>query len=806
MAALHFLPYAPLRTWDDAPSLEFTRAAPLPLVRTRPSADQPASRRTAMAELPTGPQDVLTFARMLRARGQVAAAEQLLDATLGQPELLNSQAPEQLAPLGWLLLERADLWAERGALTHAHGLAERAQKSFEMAVDGGGAAAAALALGDLAWSQGQAGVAASHWARARAVADTVGASALAARALLALSIRELGGGDADVVEALLAAAEDRATAEPLHTDVVLEQLARDQSDTVRASIAVVRARQAMAAQRWAEARLLLGVAVEAAERLHHPELYIDCLRVDASLARRSGDPHGAVESLGLALHAAARAGHERLAWVLGGLQILAMLDDESDAAAATALQQEPPPLIAGLPAVAALRSEAYAVLALRSGQVAAAEPALLQAAELRRSMEDQAGEARVLALLAEALLQQGSWADADAIATRAAELALGIGRPELRVGPELAKLRAAVARDDPNQLQIALAAGQLAAACGSSAEQLVALDLAAVAALASRSFDLAIAAAAQAVELAESLPLLRWRARAEARLAHCLAMAGDLPKALRHADRAMQVADQAGDWQARAKALWVAGSALAESGRIDEARLALTHAHQTAVAAHRQDLAAEALAELGRCQARVHAFVEAESAYRQAAQAAAQCGQKACEVRAWRGVAWCARDTARFGEAKQVLAHAAGLAQQAGLQGDVAACRVELGQVHLRAGDLDLALAAVRLPEAQTLPPLVRADALLLAAEVRARRGQWSEARTLAVQAEELLRAASEPRSLGAALYLLGQIEGRLGAGERAGQLLGEALVLATQQGLPEQQVIRRTIERMQQQAAPTQH
>ena len=548
------------------------------------------------------------------------------------------------------------------------------------------------------------------------------------------------------------------------------------------------------------------MAVEAAERLHHPELYIDCLRVDAALARRSGDPHGAVESLGLALQAAARAGHERLAWVLGGLQVLAMLDDEADAAAATALQQEPPPLIAGLPAVAALRSEAYAVLALRTGQVAAAEPALLQAAELRRAMEDFAGEARVLALLAEALLQQGSWDDAALIASRAAELAQAIGRPELRVEPELAKLRAAVARDDPNLLQIAQAAGQLAAACGSSAEQLVAQDLAAVAALARRQFALATATAEQALQLAESLPLLRWRARAEARLAHCLSMSGELPEALRHADHAMQVAEQAGDWQARAKALWVAGSALADSGRIDEARLALSHAHQAALAAHRPDLAAEALAELGRCQARVHAFVEAESAYRQAAQAAAQGGQKATEVRAWRGVAWCARDSGRLAEAKQVLAHAAVQARLAGLAGDEAACQVELGQVHLRAGDLELALAAVRLPEGQGVPPLVRGDALLLAGEVRARRGQWTEARTLVQEAEVLLRSAAEPRSLGAALYLLGQIEGRLGAGERAGQLLGEALVLATRLGLPEQQVIRRTIERMQQQARAAQH
>lgn len=759
-----------------------------------------------MADLPTGPQDVLTFARTLRARGQTGAAEQLLDATLEQPSLLAAELPEELAALGWLQLERADLWAERGALAHGHVLAERALKSFEMAGDGGGAAAAALALGDLAWSQGQPRLAASHWARARAVADTVGASALAARALLALSVRELGGGDPDVVEALLAAAEDRATVETAHGDAALDQLARDQTVSVRASIAVVRARQAMAARRWAEARLLLGVAVEAAERLHHPELYIDCLRVDAALARRSGDPHGAVESLGLALQAASRAGHERLAWVLGGLQILAMLDDEADAAAATALQQEPPPLIAGLPAVAALRSEAYAVLALRTGQVSAAEPALLQAAELRRSMEDFAGEARVLALLAETLLRQGSWQDAAIIADRAGELAQAIGRPELRVEPELAKLRAAVARDDPDLLQIAMATGQLAAACGSSAEQLVALDLAALAALARREFALAKATAAQALELAESLPLLRWRARAEARLGHCLCMGGELSQALRHAEHAMQVAEQAGDWQARAKALWVAGSALGESGRIDEARLALSHAHQAAVASHRPDLAAEALAELGRCQARVHAFVEAESAYRQAAQAAGQCGQKALEVRAWRGVAWCARDTARYSEAKQVLAHAAALAGAAGLAADAAACQVELGQVHLRAGDLNLALAAVRLPDGSVVPPLVRADALMLAAEVRARRGQWQEARGQAREAESLLRAAAEPRSLGAALYLLGQIEGRLGAGERAGQLLGEALVLATRLGLPEQQLIRRTIERLQQQAGQTQH
>ena len=755
-----------------------------------------------MAELPSGPQDVLTFARTLRARGQAQAAEQLLEATLQQPDLQEEESAERAAAVGWLLLERADLWAERGALTLASGAAQRALQLFERADNGGGAAAAALALGDLAWSEGQSPLAASHWARARSLADSAGATALAARALLSLSVRELGGGDADVVESLLEAAEFRATVEPQDLQGAELQAQRDQADAVRASIAVVRARQAMAARRWAEARLLLSVAVEAAERLHHPELYIDCLRVDAALARRSGDPHGAVESLGLAVQAALRAGHERLAWVLGGLQILAMLDDEADAAAATALQQEPPPLIAGLPAVAAVRSEAYAVLALRTGQAAAAEPALQQAAELRRAMQDLAGEARVLGLLAEALRQQGAWEDAERTAQRAADLAQSIGRPELAVEPQLAALRAALGREDPDLAEKVAQSVQLAAACGSSAEQLAALDLAAAAYLALRDTELAKATAAQAVDLAESLPLLRWRARAEARLGHCLAVAGELSTALRHADRALQLAEQAGDLQARAKALWVAGSALAQSGRIDEAQLALSHALQSAEHAHRPDLAAESLAELARVQARVHAFADAEAAFRQSAALAAKSGQKASEVRALRGVAWCARESGRLAEARQWLARAGQLAEKAKLAGDMAACQVELGQLHLRAGDLDLALAALGGLEGRPLPPLVRADAAILTAEIRARRGQWLEARALAREAESLLRQGHEPRTLGAALYLLGQIEGRLGAGERAGQLLGEALVLASRQGLPEQHVIRRTIERMQAQEA----
>ena len=57
-----------------------------------------------------------------------------------------------------------------------------------------------------------------------------------------------------------------------------------------------------------------------------------------------------------------------------------------------------------------------------------------------------------------------------------------------------------------------------------------------------------------------------------------------------------------------------------------------------------------------------------------------------------------------------------------------------------------------------------------------------------------------DERSLGAALFLLGQIEGMLGQGEACGEHLAEALVITARLGLPEQQAIRNVIERIQSQ------
>ena len=71
------------------------------------------------------------------------------------------------------------------------------------------------------------------------------------------------------------------------------------------------------------------------------------------------------------------------------------------------------------------------------------------------------------------------------------------------------------------------------------------------------------------------------------------------------------------------------------------------------------------------------------------------------------------------------------------------------------------------------------------------------EALTVAV---DLLRDVS-PRSLGAALFVLGQVEGMLGNGTECGEALGEALVIAASLGLPEQATIRAAIERLHRQA-----
>jgi hypothetical protein len=67
----------------------------------------------------------------------------------------------------------------------------------------------------------------------------------------------------------------------------------------------------------------------------------------------------------------------------------------------------------------------------------------------------------------------------------------------------------------------------------------------------------------------------------------------------------------------------------------------------------------------------------------------------------------------------------------------------------------------------------------------------------MAVQAQR----QGDERALGAALFLLGQVEGMLGHGEACGEHLAEALVITARLGLPEQNTIRSVIERIQSQA-----
>lgn len=745
-----------------------------------------------MAQATRAYPEVLAVCRDLRQAGRTAEALAVLDAALTAPDQ-DDVDPTRRLSRGWLELEHADFSRDIPEFAEATAWARRAASSFGGCDERAGQAAAYLLLGDVAWATGQTAEAASQWANARSHADAAGAGVLAARALVALALREV---DAEVGEALLQAAEVRVAVVPPGLDD--SESWRQSADAVRASLAIVRARLAMAAQRWAEARLLLGAAAQAAGDLRDGGLYAQCLRLDAQLARKAGDPQAAVASLVLAARAAEQVGNVVQLWLCRAELVLALIDNEAPHQAAQLIPQTVPAELSQVPAAGAAVLEAYAVLALYNGQPAAAEPALYSALDLRRSMGDVPGEVRALACLADSLRLQGSRPDALRVADQMTAIAEKSGRDDLRLSAALVAARVQ-GLSLPTADADALAT--LAGRAGGTGEQLAALDFAAAAALYHGQPARGLAIARQAVAAAETQPLARLRARAQARLAEALHRSGQPAQALAMAQQASEQADAAGDWQARAKALLVAGAILAGLGRADEANLAFSHAQQAATAAHRADLLAEAWLGFGQLQATYGRFADAATAFGNAATAASQSADADAHVRALRGQAWCAREQGQLEAASSLLIHGRELAAAAGAHWSALACRVDQAQLLVQHGEPERALAILTDLDLAACPPSSRGEAYTLIAQIHARKGDLDRSQTAIARAMAVLREVGDARPLGAALYLAGQIAALRGDGSGAGELLGEALVVTARAGLPEQHLVRQTIERMRSQA-----
>lgn len=750
---------------------------------------------------------VLALARLLRGRGDAAQAVQLLDATLSQARLQTPATTTLSADVAWLHLERAGLSQDAGDLTSAdhHGL--RGVFHFQRAGDRGGQAAAALLLGDLAWQGGNPEAAARWWTRCHALADNVGNPMLGARALAALALLELSMARPDQAEAMLAAAEHRAQTdldEALAGEVLdtgtrgLRTEARAETRVVEASVALVRARQAIRAGRWSAARLLLGAVAEVAQQQGAPGLYVDALRLDAVVARRQGDPRSAAEGLILAADAARAAGMLRLAALVDTERVLALADNEAWPEAFALQNQAPPPSIAAQPAVHAARLEAFAVLSLRAGNAIAAERSAAEAEATRLAAHDFAGSARATALLAEAQLAGGDVALAAETAERAAAAAVSAGRIDIEVAAGLTYLATLARHGAPAAARIAQAEAltERADVAGSAPQRIAVRDLHAAALVEAGVPQLALTVARTAVALAEDHPLLRWRGRARSRLAAALLATGDPNAALAETETAARLGVAAEDRITQARCLLIGGQALVALGRLDEAQLALGHAMQVAFSLRMPTLAGEAAFAQGDAFLRLQRGREARHVFEQAVDQARRAGTVAAQIRALRGAAAAAHQLGQSDVALAELAVAASLA--GGLE--AGRCAVDRARIHCERQAPDAALAVLAEITVEGWPSTAAGELLTVLGQARAMKGDIAAAATHLTDAVAHLRAGSE-RSLGAALFLLGQVEGMRGDGDACGTALAEALIITARLGLPEQHAVRRVIERIQAQA-----
>jgi tetratricopeptide (TPR) repeat protein len=331
--------------------------------------------------------------------------------------------------------------------------------------------------------------------------------------------------------------------------------------------------------------------------------------------------------------------------------------------------------------------------------------------------------------------------------------------------------------------------------------QVAALDVLAAAELQAGQPHFARQVLAQALALAHAHPDQRLRARVEARLAQVALTEGEPRQALALASNAHGSCDDA---DARLRCVAVAGRALAALGRPDEAVLALEQALTQARGLAASGWVAEVAYELGNVHTARHHAEAARDAFAVAIAAAAAAGQEGLGLRSQRGLAWSLRRLGALETADQTLAEASRTAAERQHVGEWVAAEVLRAQWALDAGELQAAvdrLAKLPLQADTGVPLAVLGDALTLRGRLWAQGGRWTEASEDLERAVAVLRTAGEPRSLGAALLLAGQVAGLRGDGAACGRQLADALAITAQHGLPEQEVVRRVIARLAQQA-----
>ncbi len=747
--------------------------------------------------------EVLGFARGLRVRGDLTAAAAVLDAALAQAALQVPATSDLSAQVGWLHLERTAVCESRGELLAAdeHGL--RALGCFEQAGDRGGQATASLVLGDLSVLSGGAEPARAWWLRAESLADNVGNTALAARALSSLALQELAAGGTALAHQWLGAAEERVEAGVdalvAKENAALLQAAGRQADASRASLAMVRCREAIRTSSWSEARLLLTSVAQAARELGSTELYVAALRLDADVARRSGDPRSAVEALRLARGAAAKLDLLREVALLDAELVLAHADNESWSEGFEVQGREPLAAIAAQPAVHAARLEGFAVLSRQGGNLDAAERAIREAITTRQGMGDAAGAARAQAMLAVLMRALGRLDEAWQTAEEAAAGGQRTGAAAVVVDAGLTQLRVLIARSDPRAVELAAELVSIADAGAPVGHRAIVRDAAAAACLQVGDVEAASAHVDAGMSLAREQPLVRLSARLRARQAQVALEGGHALDGLRGAQEAAELAGEARDPGARIRALSVAGTSLLALGRQDEGLLALSHAMTEAMSHSRLELAAEAGYEMANGQLRIGRLREARHAFAQASEHASRSGARTLHARSLRGEAACRR---RGGDVEGAL----DALVRAGATGDAvegAMAAIDRARILVdaqRDADAMAALEGLEEAGAGRLGPAGMGEVRMVRGRALLGLGRNDEAAVALRAAVESQRSGDE-RALGAALFLLGQVEGMLGQGEACGEHLAEALVITARLGLPEQRAIRTVIERIQAQA-----
>ncbi|MCB9738888.1 MAG: hypothetical protein H6747_06440 [Deltaproteobacteria bacterium] len=751
----------------------------------------------------------LALARALQQAGRRSEARALLDTTLAQPALAAPITVELAADVAWLHVERGGMALDRGELEAADADASRALTLFTQAQHRPGAGFAALLAGDVAAAAG--GMPAAHrwWQSALALADAGGHGPLAARALC--SMLTTGAAEAaDLPRDAIAEAARRRLEAPLPDALSPDDPGRHDADAQRrageATLALCACYDAIGRGELKEARLLLPEAHAAAQALAEPGLQVEVLRLDASLARRAGDPRAAAASLARAAATCRTAGLLRLGAAVRAERILALCDDGRDAEAYELAASGPQPGevgadAAGLPATHAAGLEAFCVLSLRAGNLAAARRAIDEALTTRAALGDVAALARCKALALEVTQAEGDLERvvvlgdalaADAFAPADARLAGALAADRARVDRGAADAAPSVAR---------AALEQVAAVVGHAPlpSQLAWWLRRARAHAAAGEQEAAADALGHAERIAARAPLLRSRARvAAAGLAIDVAL-GEAKAALQRAPAALELARQASDALALTDATLATAEALAAEGRLDEAAIAYGHALGAGAAGQVGSRPARALLGQAAALARGGRSREAAACYERAADAALRSGATALRARALRGLATVAPRQA--GAALQAAAAAGGV--------EGALARLDLlraaGPGTAGVAAIDAVVADGPAHAAVTVEAaLLRATWRLQALVADAPRDEAA----IAACATTLAAVEAEARHIGGRLLgayalLLGQAMVLGGDGARGGELLGEAMVLAAREGGQAAATARAVAERLLGAATP---